>query len=166
MQLSVSVHFQRLKHNPAGETRIELPNSLFRDLAACFDRIAAGLKAIFVRDLDIACVHDLLRMNVLFRFKGFFIKRHNARLRYRRSNSNPLIGAPSPTLSVHSLNLRNLFLYYNRHIHSFVSVEWVVRRVLPLWISLSQRGPVAILSDLVSLELSRMNLRFSEKVVV
>ena len=51
-----------------------------------------------------------------------FTKRHYARLRYRRSNPNPLIGAPSPTLSEHSLNLRSLFLYYNRHIHSFVSV--------------------------------------------
>ena len=149
MQLSVSVYFQRLKHNLAGETRTELPNSLFHDLAACFDRIAAGLKAIFVRDLGIAYVHDLLRMNVLFRFKCL-----------SQSVTMHVCGIGGPT-QIHllglllqlflntSLNLRNLFLYYNRHIHSFVSVEWVVRRVLPLWISLSQRGPVAILSDLV-----------------
>ena len=65
VQLSVSVYFQRLKHNLAGETGIELPNSLFDDLPVCFDRIAVGLTTIFVRDLDIACVHDLLRKNEL-----------------------------------------------------------------------------------------------------
>ena len=42
---------------------------LSHDLAACFDPVAAGLIAIFVRDLGIAYVHDLLRMNELFRFK-------------------------------------------------------------------------------------------------
>ena len=31
----------------------------------------------------------------------------------------------------------------------FFCVEWVVRRVLPLWISKSQRGLVAIISDFV-----------------
>ena len=45
---------------------------------------------------------------------------------------------------------------------AFVCVEWVVRRVLPLWISLSQRGLVAIFSDLVEMS----SWVFSEKVVV
>ena len=65
VQLSVSVWFQRLQHNLAGEKGIERPNSLFHDLAGRFDRNAAKPTAIIVRDLDIACVHDLLRLNEL-----------------------------------------------------------------------------------------------------
>ena len=64
-QLSVSIGIQRPKHNLAGETRIDRPNSLFHDLAVRFDRIAAKPISIFVRDLDIAYVHDLLRVNEL-----------------------------------------------------------------------------------------------------
>ena len=55
-------------------------------------------------------------------FQGSFTKRHHARSRYRRSNPNPPTGSPSPTLSVHSLNLGLLSLYHNRHIHYSVSV--------------------------------------------
>ena len=49
-------------------------------------------------------------------------QRHHARSQYRRSNPNPLIGSPSPILSVHSLNLGILFLSHNGHINNFVSV--------------------------------------------
>ena len=51
-----------------------------------------------------------------------FTKRHHARSRYRRLDPNPLIGSPSPILSVRSLNLGLLSLYHNSHINNFVSV--------------------------------------------
>ena len=111
-----------LRHILVGEMRIERPNSLFHDLAVRFDRIAARLMAIFVRDLDIAHVHDLLRMNELS-FQVSYTKRQHARSQYRRSNPIPLIEFPSPTLSVHSLNLRDGILYHNRNINNFVSVR-------------------------------------------
>ena len=63
MKLSVGVWFQKLYHNLAGDR--DDPNSLFHDLAVRFDRIAARPIPIFVPDLDIAYVHDLLRMNEL-----------------------------------------------------------------------------------------------------
>ena len=47
---------------------------------------------------------------------------HKTRSLYRRSNPNPLIEYPSLTLSVHRLNLENLFLYHNSQINNFVSV--------------------------------------------
>ena len=95
-------------------------NSLFHDLAVRFDRISVRLVAVFVRDLDIAYVHDLLRMIELSQVS--FTKHQHARSLYRRSNPHPLVGFPSPTLSVHRLNLRNLFLYHNSDINNFVSV--------------------------------------------
>ena len=100
--------------------RMERPNSLFHDLAVRFDRIAARRTAILVRDLDIAYVHDLLRMNGLS-FQVSFTKHQYARSRYRRSNQNSLVVFPFPTLPVHSLNLRKLSLHRNRHIHKSVS---------------------------------------------
>ena len=135
MQLGVSVWFQRLylnlavtrdetnllRHNLVGEMGIERPNSLLHDLVVRFDRIAARLKAIFVRDLDIAYVHDLLRMNELS-FQVSFTQHQHARSLYRTSNPNPLVESPSPTLSVHRLNLGNRFLYHNSHINNFVCV--------------------------------------------
>ena len=69
----------------------------------------------------IAYVHDLLRMNELSS-QVSSTKRHHARSPFRRSNPNPLIGSPSPNLSVHILNLRKLSLHRNRHINNFVSV--------------------------------------------
>ena len=73
----------------------------------------------------IAHVHDLLPINELS-FQLSNTKRHHARSQYRRSNTtNPLVGSPFPTLSVHCLNLGNLFLYHNSHnshINNFVSV--------------------------------------------
>ena len=107
--------------NLAGETKIERPNSLFHDLAVRIDRIATRLMAIFVRNVYIAYVHDLLRMNELS-FQVSSTKRHHARSPYRRSNPNPLTGFPSPTLSARSLNLRVLSLPLNRHIINLVSV--------------------------------------------
>ena len=105
------------------QCRAVLPNAGPSPGRACrLDRIAARLVAIFVRDLDIAYVHDFLRMNGLS-FLVFFTKHQDARSRYRRSNPNSLIGIPSPTLSVHSLNLRKLSLHRSRHIHNFVSVR-------------------------------------------
>ena len=79
------------------------------------------LVAIFVGNEYIAHVRDLARMNELS-FQVSTTKRHHARSPYRRSNPNPLIGFPSPTLSARSLNLRVLSLPLNRHINNFVSV--------------------------------------------
>ena len=42
----------------AGETGIERPNSLFRDLAVRFDRVCSKT-IVLVRDLRIAHVHEL-----------------------------------------------------------------------------------------------------------
>ena len=97
-KLSVSSCIQKLQLNRAGETRIERPNSLFHDLAVRSDRIGARLIDIFVGNVYIAHVHDLLRMNELS-FQVSTTKRHHARSPYRRSNPNPLIGFPSLTLS-------------------------------------------------------------------
>ena len=43
----------------AGETGIERPNSLFRDLAVRFDRVLRSKTIILVQDLHIAHVHEL-----------------------------------------------------------------------------------------------------------
>ena len=98
---------------------IERPSSIFQDLAVRFDRIAARRNAIFVCDLDIAYVHDLLRM-IELSFQVSYKKA--SRSPYRRSNPNPLVGLPSPILSVHRLNLGNKILYYNSHFNNFVRV--------------------------------------------
>ena len=55
-------------------------------------------------------------------FQVSFTKRHHARLHDRKSKPNSLVKYPSPTLSVHRLNLRDLSLHRDRHINKFVSV--------------------------------------------
>ena len=140
MQLSVSVWFQRLRFNLAGETGnraskfalsrsccslakrgIEPPNSLFHDIAVRFDRVAARMfimTIILVRGLHIAHVHELFWVS--FHFMSF-TKRQHARSLYRRSNPNPLVESLSPNPAVR-LNLGKLSLYCNSHINNSVSV--------------------------------------------
>ena len=55
-------------------------------------------------------------------FRVFYTKHQHARALCRSSNSNQLVGSLCLTFSVRRLNLRNLSLHCNRHIHNFVSV--------------------------------------------
>ena len=102
-----------------GETggKVSVQIRSFTSLAVRFDRSCCETCGhLCPETLTIAHVHDLLRMDGLS-FQVSFTKNQYVRSRYRRSSPNSLVGFPSPTLSVHSLNLRKLSLHRNRHMH-------------------------------------------------
>ena len=51
-----------------------------------------------------------------------YTRRQHERSQYRKSNPNPLIGFPSPTLSVHCFESERQDPFQNSHINNFVSV--------------------------------------------
>ena len=135
MQLSVSVWFQRLYHNLAGDRN---DTNLLRHSRAGELRIIVQIRSFTILLFALIvllpnqkpCLSEtwtsltsmiFLRTNELS-FQVSFTKHQNARSLLQRSNPNSFVGFPSPTLSVHSLNQRKLSLHLNRHIHNFVIV--------------------------------------------
>ena len=107
-----------------------------------FDRRAARLFTmtfILVRGLHLVDVCELFRMNKLS-FQVSYIKRHQSRLLYRRSNPNPLIGSLLQIFTDRTAiscvaSWVKLSLHRNRHISSLISVLNVIEHLVDLLLS-------------------------------